>query len=227
MASAKPSDRPRAEEARQPASGKRRIAPRVVGLPIDRSDADVVKGIRGGEAWATAALFDRYAPVVERVARRLVGRDPDLDVADVVHDAFVAVLEGIGSLREAAALEGWIRTLAARSAYRAVRRKRYRRWLCFWEAARVHTPRAAEIDGNLLEAHRRTYALLERLPERERTPFILRYLEGMELTEVGAACGVSLATVKRRIARAEERFARAARKDELLAGWLAEGGRWT
>ncbi len=219
-------DRARLEEV--PAPPRRDLLrPRVVGLPIERSDDDIIRGIRAGEAWAKAALFDRYGTTVERVARWLVGRDADIDVADVVHDAYVAALEGIDSLRDAAALEGWLRTLAARSAYRTIRKKRYRRWLYFWEAARLHTPRVVELDSVLLEAHRRTHDLLERFPVRDRAPFVLRHFEGMELKQIAEACGVSLATVKRRIARAEERFVRAAKQDELLRDWLEEGGRWS
>jgi RNA polymerase sigma-70 factor, ECF subfamily len=199
----------------------------VVGLPFDRSDDDLVIGLRADRAWAKAALFDRYGSVVERVARRLVGGDRDIDVADVVHDAFVAALEGIGSLRDSSALEAWLRTLAARTAFRAIRRKAYRRWLCFWEPARVQLRSAAVVDSELVEAHRRTCELLARLPAKEREPFALRHVEGMELREIAEACDVSVPTVKRRIAKAEERFVRAAKQDGVLREWLEEGGRWT
>ncbi len=200
---------------------------RVVGLPLDRSDEELVVGLRADRPWAKALLFDRYSGAVERIARRLVGGDRDIDVADVVHDAFVAALEGIDGLRDATALEAWMRTLAARTAFRAIRRKRYRRWLCFWEPARVQLKSATVLDGELVEAHRRTCALLARLPDGERVPFALRFLEGMELGEIAAACDLSLATVKRRIGRAEKRFVRAAKNDPLLCVWLEEGGRWT
>jgi RNA polymerase sigma-70 factor (ECF subfamily) len=38
---------------------------------------------------------------------------------------------------------------------------------------------------------------------------------------------VSLATIKRRLAKAEKRFAAAAQRDNVLREWLEEGGRWT
>jgi RNA polymerase sigma-70 factor (ECF subfamily) len=69
--------------------------------------------------------------------------------------------------------------------------------------------------------------LLGRLPSDERIAFALRHIEGMELGRLAEACGVSLATIKRRLARAEQRFARAAARDEVLKRWLEEGGRWT
>ena len=61
----------------------------------------------------------------------------------------------------------------------------------------------------------------------ERVAFVLRYVEGMDLGQVAETCRVSLSTIKRRLARAEGRFARAAKRDEVLTTWLEEGGRWT
>jgi len=49
----------------------------------------------------------------------------------------------------------------------------------------------------------------------------------MQLTEVAAACRVSLATVKRRLARAEKRFVEAAKDHPALRERLAHGGRWS
>ena len=56
--------------------------------------------------------------------------------------------------------------------------------------------------------------------------FTLRFVSEMQLTEVAAACKVSLATVKRRLARAEKRFVEAARSNPALTERMARGGRW-
>jgi RNA polymerase sigma-70 factor (ECF subfamily) len=84
-----------------------------------------------------------------------------------------------------------------------------------------------EIDDDVLDAYRRTYALLDRLPADERIAFALRYIDGMELALLAVVCDVSLATIKRRLGRAEQRFAAGARGDVILRRWLEEGGRWT
>src|SRR5262245_5365849 len=55
-------------------------------LPFVRDDAALVVGLRAGEAWARAALFDRYAPQVERILRRILGHDQHTDFADLIHD---------------------------------------------------------------------------------------------------------------------------------------------
>ena len=73
---------------------------------------------------------------------------------------------------------------------------------------------------------RETYAILSDFPADERLAFTLRFVSEMQLTEVAAACKVSLATVKRRLARAEKRFVEAARSNPALTERMARGGRW-
>jgi RNA polymerase sigma-70 factor (ECF subfamily) len=196
----------------------------VVALRTERADEELVQAVVAGDRWAKAQLFDRFAPDVERIVRRLVGRDADLDVEDVVHDAFVAAFGSISGLEDPAALPKWMATVAARSAYRAIRRKRLGRWLKFWEPERLReVVESSDVDTHMLSAYRQAYALIARLPAAERVAFVLRYVEGMELTEVADACDVSLATAKRHLARAKERFVRAAARDEVLCNWVGGG----
>jgi RNA polymerase sigma-70 factor (ECF subfamily) len=70
------------------------------------------------------------------------------------------------------------------------------------------------------EAVRATYRVLAALPVDERIPFALRFIEGMELTEVARACDVSLATVKRRLTSAQKKFAKIASTYPELSDWV-------
>ncbi len=196
-------------------------------LPVGRSDEELVAGLREGEPWARAALFDRYGPAAQRVLRRLLGPEANAELADLVQDVFVQALSSLDRLRDAQALSGWMRTIATRTAYRAIRRYRTRRWLRFWDPSELPEIHADGIKPELTEAYARTYQLLQRMPAMERVAFVLRHVEKAELKEIAEACGVSLATIKRRLARAQQRFARAAAQDPVLCSWLQEGGRWT
>jgi DNA-directed RNA polymerase specialized sigma24 family protein len=51
-------------------------------------------------------------------------------------------------------------------------------------------------------------------------------VQGLDVKETARLCGISEATVKRRYARAEERFVKMARKDPMLSEWLERGTRW-
>jgi RNA polymerase sigma-70 factor (ECF subfamily) len=195
-------------------------------LPSVRDDAALLEGLRAGESWAKAALFERYAPHVQRLLRKILGPQPSLELPDLIHDVFVRALASIDQLREPGAMLAWMQAITTRLAYRALQAQRARRWLRFWEPIELAELSSPRVDTEVLDAYRRTYAVLERMPLHERIVFALRYIDGMELSPIAVACEVSLATVKRRLARAEQRFATAARRDEILRTWLEEGNRW-
>jgi RNA polymerase sigma-70 factor (ECF subfamily) len=195
-------------------------------LPGMRDDTALVEGLGAGEAWARAALFERYATPIERMLRKILGPDQHTEIADVLHDVFVQALASLDRLRDPRAVLSWMQAIAAHTAYRTIRARRARRWLHFWAPATLPEIVAPEIDEEVLDAYRRTYALLDRLPADERVAFALRYIDGMELAQLAVVCDVSLATLKRRLGRAEQRFAAGARGDTILRRWLEEGGRW-
>ena len=85
---------------------------------------------------------------------------------------------------------------------------------------------AVGTDDESREVLRHTYALLDLLPADQRIAFTLRFFEGMELTEIAGACGVSLATVKRKLARAEHRFLLLASKQPALQERIERSERW-
>ena len=199
----------------------------VVRLPVQRSDADLVQGLRSGDVWARAMLVERFGALVERIVRRILGNDRHVERADVVHDAFVAAFSSAHTLKAHEALVTWMQSVATHTACKAIRRRKARAWLRFVAPEELPEPRPVPREDDAREAHHRTYRLLERFSADERAIFALRFIEGLSLGEVAAACGISLATAKRRLGRARRRFVAAALNDPVLAPWLREGERWT
>lgn len=211
----------------------RKVTPRVnpgaevMALPVQRSDADLVRGLRAGDAWARAILLERFGALVERLARRILGNDRHIDIADVVHDTFVAAFSSAHTLKAPEALVSWMQSVATHTACKTIRRRKARAWLRFVAPEDLPEPCARPPSEDAVEAHDRTYRILERFSANERAVFALRFIDGMALSEVAVACGVSLATAKRRIARAERRFVTTALNDPVLAPWVRKGDRWT
>ncbi len=209
---------PRAPEGGGGADSDDAGRPRNVG-PTDEA---IVAALQAGERWAAGALLERYSSMVERLMRRVLGHDTELE--DLVQEALATVLTSIHQVREPAAVKGWIAQVAVHTAHRAIRKRKLYRWLLFW-----YPPPEEEAESPVgpREALRRVYAVLAELPADERVPFALRFLDEMPLEDVAAACGVSLATIKRRLARAEKKFLAMARRDPALAARIEEGDRWT
>jgi len=183
---------------------------------------ELVAALGAGKPAAVAILFDRYAPRVQRILARVLGADSEL--ADLLHEVFLRALESVGRIDEPGRIEAWLAGIAVHAAREAIRRRTRQRWLSRLGLGERHAPPADASGGEALAA---TYAVLEKMPADERIAFALRFVDGMELTQVAEACAVSLATIKRRLAKAERRFVALARRQPALEPWLAGGGRWS
>jgi RNA polymerase sigma-70 factor (ECF subfamily) len=172
-------------------------------------------------------LLERLGPLVERIVRRILGDDRHTERVDVVHDTFVAAFASVHTLKAPEALVSWMQSVATHTACKAIRRRKARSWLRFVAPEELPESPALSCDDEAQEAHRRTYEILDRFSAGERAIFALRFIDGLGLVEVAQACGVSLATAKRRLARAQRRFVAAALRDPVLAPWLRKGDRWT
>jgi RNA polymerase sigma-70 factor (ECF subfamily) len=191
----------------------------VIPLHRDHADAVLVGALRAGEPQAGNALFSTHGGYVRRVLMRVLGPDPEL--GDLVQDVFVAALESIHRLENPAALRAWLAQIAVFEARHLLRRRKQWSILRFFAPAELPPVEARRADFESSEALRATYRVLSSLPVDERIAFTLRVIEGMELTEVAGACRVSLATIKRRLTRAQARFLELARGEAPLAEWIA------
>lgn len=187
-------------------------------VPFLGGDVDLVAGLRARNPAAEAALFDRYANLVQRVLVRIMGPDPELP--DLMHDVFVSAYESIHSIREAVTLPEWLRSVAVFVARNAIRRRTRRRWLSFVAPQELPELPAVTRDPAADELLVALDRVLGRMNVDERIAFVLRYFEEMTLPEVAEACRVSLATAKRRLARADRTFLDLARDNAVIADWL-------
>lgn len=189
------------------------------------SDRAIVTGLRAGQGGAGAALYDRYDVQVRRVLIRVLG--PDSEIKDLVQDVFVAAIDGIDRLQDPDAMRGWLTSIAVHVARGEIRRRTRARWFPLFAGDELPEVEAPVASAETDEAVRTTYRVLGKLPADERIAFALRFVDGMDLNEVAEAAGVSLATIKRTLARAQKKFGTMARTYPELSEWLEGGARWT
>jgi RNA polymerase sigma-70 factor (ECF subfamily) len=173
------------------------------------TDATLVIAARGGEPWAREALFRRYAPMVNGLALRVLGRDTDVD--DLVQDSFVQALDGLSRLNEPQAFAAWMASIVVRTASKVLRRRKLLTRLGLRRGSDpidVDTLVSRTVPPDEAAELRAIYTLVESLPVDVRVPLLLRRVEGMALEEIALATGKSLATVKRKLADGERRLSR-------------------
>lgn len=179
------------------------------------ADAALVEAARRGERWAQEGLFRRYGRYVNGLAYRLLPNDAELD--DLVQDSFVEALASLERLSEPSAFASWIGAIVVRTAHKRIRRRRLMERIGLRRREPVDLD-AITHDVSSPEAAlelRRVYAVLDAMDAEERIALVLRRVEGLELTEVAERMGLSLATVKRRLAAAEKKLPSRGDEDEV------------
>lgn len=169
----------------------------------DALDARAMSRIVGGDEAALAELYDRYAPMALGLALKIV-REPT-EAQDVVHDAFVAVVERADQYHaERGTVAAWLVTTVRNLSLDRARR-RVRRAQITDEELR-HEPLEPVLDPEGLSWLRRervaVRAALESLSASHRATLETAFFEGLSYPEIAERDGIPLGTVKSRAARA-------------------------
>ena len=211
-------ERPKGAAAPAERSGRMLIFPDVARANLD--DAAIARSLIEGDRRAPRLAWHRFAPMVHRMLKRAFG--PEVEIDDLVQEVFLTLFRRVHTLREPQALQAFVISITAHMIRYELRRRKALRWLRFGDPP-TEVP-VADVDLDSREAVVRLYRILDRQDSVDRTVFVLRHLEGLELVEVSRALGISLATTKRRLARAWRRVAVRARRDGALVEYIGKLG---
>ena len=168
---------------------------------------------------AFAALVERHGPMVLRVCLSVL-REPN-DAQDAFQATFLVFSARAGSIRKRDSLSSWLhgvaRRIAACAKAAAARRRKYER--------RAAERAVISVDGGVQdEVALALHEELGRLPEKNRTPIILCYLEGLSHEQAAQQLRWPVGTVRSRLARGRERLrGRLVRRGLALSAGLLEG----
>jgi RNA polymerase sigma-70 factor (ECF subfamily) len=169
----------------------------------DAEDARVMARIRAGDDAALAVLYDRYATLAMGMALKIV-RDQN-EAEDVVHDAFVAVVERVDQFRpERGSLIAWLVTMVRNLALDRARRRVRRAQIMDDELRHEPPPQTPNPEeSSWLERDREAVrSAMSKLSPSQRETLEIAFFEGLSYPEIAARENVALGTVKSRAARA-------------------------
>ena len=154
-------------------------------------------------------LMELYGDEIKRFCT-LQLRDP-FQAEDAAQDTFVKAWKALDTFRNESSQKTWLMHIAVNTC------RDYQRTGWFRHMDRRIVPedlpeqsREDEVpDGEVTEA-------IRSLPSKLRAMILLRYYEGLSLKETAAAAGISLATAKRQISKANQLL------HERLEGWYTD-----
>ena len=167
------------------------------------TDRECAELSRDGSHAAYATLVRRYQDRVYRFILRMVGsRDEALELTQ---DVLLKAFEALPGWRPDAEFRTWLFRIASNATVDALRRRRVVEFVALDEDYDV--PGESADPEAQLAARQQLRALdvaLKRLPPAHREILLLREVEDMSYSEIGAALGITEGTVKSRLARARE-----------------------
>jgi RNA polymerase sigma-70 factor (ECF subfamily) len=186
--------------------------------PASEAEPELLAAMRAGDTKAAAAFHDRVRPVVERTLGRLLGaRDPDHE--DLAQQALINLVLSVERFRGDCPLDAWAAVIAARTAYKHIRRRRIERRLFVLEDRELErVDRAAGGAALARNSVRRVERHLEGVEPNRAWTFVLHDVHGFSLKEISDITKVSVAAVQSRLVRGRKDLHDKIRNDPELAG---------
>jgi RNA polymerase sigma-70 factor (ECF subfamily) len=169
---------------------------------------------RAGDLTAWRDFYERYLPLVYRVAGRM--GVPDSELGDVCQEVFLRAYRGMGAFRGEAQVGTWLYTIVVREAARA-RRARVVRTALLALLGRQPPEVAPDLVARS-EAAREVERVLGGLKPRQREVLVLFDLEERTLEEIAEILGCPLETVRSRLRLARAEFSRIRAREALARG---------
>jgi RNA polymerase sigma-70 factor (ECF subfamily) len=190
------------------------------GAAPSTDDALFIARLRANENTAYDELVRTHHASIYHVAYRML-RDPG-EAADVTQDVFVKVFRHIDGFRGESSLRTWLFKIAFSEILNRVRWSR-RRYLHRTVSIEEETQKAFEGHASLQLADQRATPEVElerkereeafqnalwKLSEEHRSVAVLRDIQGFSYAEIADILGISMGTVKSRLARARSELKR-------------------
>jgi RNA polymerase sigma-70 factor (sigma-E family) len=149
-----------------------------------------------------AGLYAAHRLKLVRMAVLLV--DDIGSAEDVVHDAFTALHQNQGRVRDPAAALGYLRTAVVNNARSMLRKRQTARK--HLSLARLEDADPADSELMLAAEHQEVLAAVRRLPVRQREVLTLRYWANLSEAEIAEALGISRGAVKSNASRGMDKL---------------------
>lgn len=137
------------------------------------------------------AISQQSMPALYRMAYSIVGNRTDAE--DVVQQALLNAWKARQSAREGFE-KAWLMRIVINECYTLLRRRRRCQ-----PSELIEVAEPPPEDSGLYDA-------IHSLPENLRTPFLLKYMEGMREAEVASAMKLPISSVKNRLFRARKQL---------------------
>lgn len=168
------------------------------------NDRELLQDIAGGNALALRALYGRISDRVYNTALSYIQNEADAE--EITQDVFTKIWRSAGSFKAESQVTTWVYRITVNTSLTAIK-KRERRGLFSAlsvqekEVPDFHHPNAVLEDR---ETNKALFAAIYRLPARQKTAFVLSFVEELPRQQVAEIMDLSLKAVESLLMRAKK-----------------------
>lgn len=166
-----------------------------------RSDNELMLGVRGGDLHALGILFDRHRERVHALCRRMTGDPARAD--DLVQETFLRILKYGHNFQGNARFTTWMYRIARNVALHDINRDARREEI---ENIATEDLRHGSTAPEPTELSERLGDALAELPHEQREVLVLSRYHGLRYEEIAEVCDCTVSAVKARVYRAMRRL---------------------
>ncbi|MEL7162465.1 MAG: RNA polymerase sigma factor, partial [Bacteroidota bacterium] len=168
-------------------------------------DRELLQRIAAGQAPALRQLYARHADRVYNTALSYLQQA--VDAEEVTQDVFTKVWRSAAGFKGDSQVTTWLYRITVNTALTALK-KRQRRGIFGAFSATNDPPEFHHPEAKLeeREANRALFAAIYRLPDRQKTAFVLSYVEELPRQQVAEVMGLTLKAVESLLIRGKKRL---------------------
>ncbi len=168
------------------------------------TDEQLIVDIAAGDAAALRVLYDRHVARVYGTALSYL--QVEADAEEVTQDVFARAWRGAAAFKSASQVTTWLYRITVNTSLTALQKRKRRRGFLGVLTPRddppdFHHP-AAKLEER--ETNRALFAAIYRLPDRQKTAFVLSYVEELPRQQVADVMQLSLKAVEGLLMRAKQ-----------------------
>ncbi|RYX93806.1 sigma-70 family RNA polymerase sigma factor [bacterium] len=177
------------------------------------TEYELIRRCQEGDKVAFAQLVRANQQMVFNLLHRLI---PDwMDLEDIAQDVWVKVYQSISKMKNYASFKTWLHRIAVNTYYDKMRKFGHRVEISLDEPVNDDENQIIDIPDTkllpedlILNAEWKSYVeeKIKALPEQHRLIIVMRDVQNLSYDEIAEVTGLSLGTVKSRIARAREKL---------------------
>ena len=176
---------------------------------METPESEIIKQAKQGDRVAQAKIVQKYERLVYNLGLKLLGNQDEAE--HILQETFLKVLQSLPNFRGQSQISTWIYRIATNEALMMLRRKKREYALLTNEdeielkdyshltQSFANTPLEDLLNSELRDKMK---ASIELLPNKYKSVFVLKDIEGLSLNEISDITGMSLAAVKSNLHRA-------------------------